>query len=294
MGTDCHVYIERYDSGSRSWQFVAPVRDPVKYPVKDYGTWGPGDCMRESPCYGPRHDSSGKQLVGEECLGPKCPACLGTGLCVQWYELRDYSVFGILAGVRDRGMTPICESRGMPDNASARLRVSHSWDHTPSWYGLEEILGFDWDDTKSKETGVIPFIATTNRYGKKVTPYKKWRFMSESDKVKCDYAWSISGPSLGIADANQLLDNNKSKTLLKKTYADHVVEVSYEIPYRTIASSFLAFIDELVVPLVPDLKDTLSIAADAKGSDNITGYREVSSVAMKMARGIRLVFGFDS
>lgn len=65
---------------------------------------------------------------------------------------RDYDLFAVLAGVRNRlNVRPIAPCRGMPGDVSAEVRAA--WlqaerspeVHSPSWLSLHELLTFDWD-----------------------------------------------------------------------------------------------------------------------------------------------------
>lgn len=65
---------------------------------------------------------------------------------------RDYDLFAVLAGVRNRlNVRPIVACRGIPGDASAEVReawtqAEHSPEvHSPSWLSLDELLTFDWD-----------------------------------------------------------------------------------------------------------------------------------------------------
>jgi hypothetical protein len=76
-----------------------------------------------------------------------------------WYDNRNYSLFAILAGVRngsgfagtDLGdpVVPISEPRGVPEDVSDEVRKEiEQWDidgHSHSWFTIGELLAFDWD-----------------------------------------------------------------------------------------------------------------------------------------------------
>ncbi|UBV45477.1 hypothetical protein LAJ19_20345 (plasmid) [Deinococcus taeanensis] len=70
------------------------------------------------------------------------PLCIG----------RDYDLFAILAGVRNRlNVRPIVACRGIPEDASVEVReawtqAKHAPEvHSPSWLSLEELSSFEWD-----------------------------------------------------------------------------------------------------------------------------------------------------
>lgn len=64
------------------------------------------------------------------------------------YGTRNYAVFGILAGVRRRGIGPISEPRGLPHDTSDGVSKEHEfWEmdgHSASWLALPEVLAFNW------------------------------------------------------------------------------------------------------------------------------------------------------
>ena len=59
--------------------------------------------------------------------------------------MRDYKLFGRMAGVRDESIEPICAPKGLPDNISEGTRIvweSHQWEldaHHCSWFDEAEI-----------------------------------------------------------------------------------------------------------------------------------------------------------
>ena len=59
-------------------------------------------------------------------------------------ERRNYTLFGLLAGVRNYGTKPIVAPRGFPDDASKSITNEYnSWGsdaHTASWLTLAEIM----------------------------------------------------------------------------------------------------------------------------------------------------------
>lgn len=87
----------------------------------------------------------------------------------QWELGRNYMLFGILAGVRNRDVLPISEPRGLPEDCSKEIRERHEeWSvdaHSTSYFLISELLDarehvfemkkyFDFKDYVSyKETG---------------------------------------------------------------------------------------------------------------------------------------------
>jgi hypothetical protein len=62
------------------------------------------------------------------------------------YGNRNYVVFAVLAGVRNRqNIKPISEPRGLPDDLSEEARRSaERGDHSHSWLLLSEVRAYDW------------------------------------------------------------------------------------------------------------------------------------------------------
>jgi hypothetical protein len=64
------------------------------------------------------------------------------------FRERDYDMFGLLAGVRNRGyFTPIAPRRGLPDDVSAQVCAEMSRYSDPrdaTWTTLAELLAYDY------------------------------------------------------------------------------------------------------------------------------------------------------
>jgi hypothetical protein len=61
------------------------------------------------------------------------------------YEGRNYTLFGVLAGVRGGDDHMIAPPRGLPTDMSPEVAKYHEdVDHTPSYLTLRELLEFDW------------------------------------------------------------------------------------------------------------------------------------------------------
>jgi hypothetical protein len=110
VGTDIHAYVEVQDD--RGWQKVGAVFDNPDYrPESPLSDWNM-----------PRTDHP-----------------------IRW---RDYALFSILAGVRNRaGIVPIAKPRDLPPDVSPEVRrLSEKFDdgHSHSWLLLSEILGWEY------------------------------------------------------------------------------------------------------------------------------------------------------
>jgi hypothetical protein len=85
---------------------------------------------------------------------------LSTSYKKEIYHERNYSLFALLAGVRNSaGVKPISEPRGLPEDVSEIVkRISDQWNddgHSHSYYTLKELLDFSADNLV-KEQGYMP------------------------------------------------------------------------------------------------------------------------------------------
>lgn len=232
MGCDIHMYVERREGGM--WRAIPP---PVPSPTAEDAWHGPGGCFMESRCYPHR--------------GPGCAACLGTGRDLQWYSNRNYELFAILSGtVRNRydfvGIVP--EPRGIPIDCSPTVRDYNSWDHSPGWLSLPEILAFDWKQTAT-HNGVIPMRRSDEPHASgKPTYYEDWRAAQPRTSPK-QFCGAISGPgivTLSMAEADRIL---APPLLMPAGPTRYYVRAEWVETYETSAADFLEFVRDYLVPL---------------------------------------------
>jgi len=139
MGCDIHLYVEKLDRGV--WTFVAP--QVGKCP----------DCEGTGEPY--------HKLESTRC----CWSCNGKGLReIDWYEGRNYTLFGVLAGVRG-GEAQIDDPRGVPDNMSNTVDEIH-WAgapdiHSHSWFTLKELLDHNWTQYHDEYQSCEHFVVDT-------------------------------------------------------------------------------------------------------------------------------------
>lgn len=128
MGCDIHLTAEAFVAGS--WQKI-----PDK--VREEGEcWycddGPAPCFA---CGGDRRQRD------------------------EWYEGRNYTLFAVLADVRNSGITPISAARGVPNDcckAVAQYMARGGDDyHNHSWLTLEELIAWPGWDQSSSEVGWV-------------------------------------------------------------------------------------------------------------------------------------------
>jgi hypothetical protein len=122
MGCDIHLFIEARDMTTGLWQ-----RAEELVPNRWFGKW------EDEP-----------ELTRE-----------------QWYHNRNYSLFAMLANVRNgegfagtdigKPVVPISEPRGLPEDVSDEVqKESDGWGvdgHSHSWFTAHELLSVDWNQS---------------------------------------------------------------------------------------------------------------------------------------------------
>ena len=249
MGCDIHLYVEQRQADG-SWRCLAPPeRDLARWPEigpegRQTYSWGPFGCMGRGICDGPDYDG---------CLGGRCAPCMGTGRDLRWYSKRNYEVFAMLAGVRNRwGVRSIAAPRGMPADVSSVVADHHAWDHTPTWIALPEVLGFDWTQAVVMNT-TIPFFESNTIDGfmdceyflewaktPSHRPRPGWGYRSGGDIVEINEAEARN--MLGILTPEDIAATFAGKRL--------IVRISWtETTYAEAAEDFLAFVETFLRPL---------------------------------------------
>lgn len=234
MGTDIHLYVERFVDGA--WQIVAPPEKPKN--AKDQ--WW--ECFYSRSCRGlyDRHTDDTincphtLQTASSGSSAIICGKCAGSGRDMKWYRNRNYWVFAVLADVRNReGLKPIANPRGCPDDASLAVRHGNSWDHTPSWLLVSELLAYDWA-RRTEHTGLLS-----------MAEYKKWRKKKKRERPN-DFC-------LGVHGGNVLTEVEADKRLAsgKKCSNDEYVHVSWEEAASSSCDDFVEFIHKWLVPVGP-------------------------------------------
>lgn len=118
VGADIHCHVEVKDTGTNEWK---EVRIPNPYHLSyDY-------------------DRNTDQISDE-----------ATPNLMEPFDGRNYSLFGILAGVRSNVFKQMDDPRGLPSDVSDSVLAAYKdseydW-HTPSWYTLDEL--YAWLDKK--------------------------------------------------------------------------------------------------------------------------------------------------
>ena len=127
MGCDVHLFAERLNPETRVWEYLPAPDDPRPYREK----W-------------------------EDCLG-----------LLEWFEDRNYRLFGMLAGVRCQDYDPVAQPRGIPGDVSPEIQAQ--WiefgEHTPSWLVLSELLAYFDPMHENYEPRFRDFLIELGTYG---------------------------------------------------------------------------------------------------------------------------------
>ncbi len=159
MGCDIHCWAEIRNKETRRWELA--------------------------PCHGP------EERWGMAESDPHYLTDLDVG--------RDYDLFAILAGVRNRNdVTPIAEPRGLPADMDPRLaKMAEIYlEHTPSWLLVREVVdGHDWD-RPVVHSGLVAMPA-----------YERWVAETGSttggplvERSPGEYCQGVGGQSVRIVD----------------------------------------------------------------------------------------------
>lgn len=199
MGCDIHFYVEKKVDGK--WQFQGKLIDDEGY--KNF----------EGPSF---------------------------------YEGRNYNLFAILANVRNgrgfagiktgEGFNPICDPRGVPDDASEEYKsLVESWDcdgHSHSHHTLRQLLDYDWTQT----TGLQGWCG--------MDEWEKWTRWSRSQgKGPDSYCGGVSGGSvqhISAEEADAIFADvkwNEREEVAKQHVNKYALAVWSE-PYYEAAGSF--------------------------------------------------------
>jgi hypothetical protein len=131
MGCDIHICVELREHADSPWQEINPEK---------WHWWSQehGDVFTDT------HDPPKLPL-------PEGQTWLDFGN--RWYRDRNYTAFGILAGVRSHSVEPILEPRGLPSDVCDSIRAQawgSDW-HSHSYYTVEDLLAFDWHEEHQHE-----------------------------------------------------------------------------------------------------------------------------------------------
>lgn len=146
MGADIHLYVEKKVSAETVGVTDAGI-GVVQAPHGESQKWVPRGKLQPNEDKDPDNydltnpaERAEYEAQPDEIIGPDYDI----------YGSRNYSVFAMLANVRNDGsLTPIDDPRGLPDDVSTEIQAaSDRWDldgHSHTYFTLRELLEVDWD-----------------------------------------------------------------------------------------------------------------------------------------------------
>ncbi len=148
-----------------------------------------------------------------------------------WYHGRNYALFGLLAGVRNKNITPLSEPRDLPPDLSEGLKEEwRNWEgdgHTPSYFLLSELLKFR--DGKATHTGYVD-----------VSGYRQLLKNGFPDQWRYDV---FRGSNKAV------VDNAKMGRILNMASflgdIEYFTEVIWEMPNNEIGKDFWQTLDDI-------------------------------------------------
>lgn len=152
------------------------------------------------------------------------------------YEGRNYSLFGILAGVRRKDLPQIVpELRGLPKDLSPEVKKeADDWygdAHSSHWLTLRELVEFDWSRVCETET-LVPEIV-----------YKEWDKKGWPE-VSCG---GVSGPHV------QVYTESKYKECGAPPGKELYIQAKWKMPLSEfVGEAFLTMIERLKTVGGPD------------------------------------------
>lgn len=185
MGCDIHLYVEVYNETKQAWEeYVSLIPNPNYVPIRATGNlvdiYRKQEFRRKADEWGSPH----LKMVEK-----------------RFYEGRSYSLFSLLADVRNDGtIEPISEPKGLPDDLSPEIqKLSDEWGidgHSHSYFTLGDLLDVDW-------TGSMGSKCVTDDLGW----YRKW------------YSEFI------VSDNKNSLTLNNCKALLAGSFMDTIEDL---------------------------------------------------------------------
>lgn len=229
--------------------------------VRRNGKWERAECPPRpcSMCYGTAKAHDGRPCYWCHSRAMRKVGRETPGVDVTAYHDRNYTVFAVLADVRNDGeVEPICEPRGLPtDMCLAAPRINEDGDdeesyefgdHSFSWLTVAEVLAYPWDQDQRDEGWVD------------AEQFAEWEARGGIGNPK---GWCASVGGGGVSHVS----NGEMRRRIKSPHPWERWDSPYTLIQWTVRTSeyakhFLAFVD--------------SLAPLGEPSD------------------VRLVFGFDS
>lgn len=266
MGTDLHLYVEKYDKERGRWNIASGPNPLIKQKLgwaKHFREKGDAESIEQAEKY----EIEAARIASGEALKD-----IESKFDFEWYaprtfegwlyDGRNYDLFAILADVRNghgfagvitgEGFNPICSPRGLPKDVSydVEMSINDECYHSLSYIYLKELLEYNWDQVTTKQ-GMVS-----------MNTYAEWK--KEGGPPK-SYSGGVSGPKVLIV-SNERMDSFLSGVNDKQDGISYYTQVSWTESYKEAAGSFY----------------TDSIEELEKISDSTTGM------------DVRIVFGFDS
>ena len=217
MGCDIHMQVEKHIGGV--WTRVEKL----------------------PPCPCSWCDARGHHVDRDGVTKRNCYFCDGAGAETRPYRGRSYSVFSVLANVRNDGnVTPICEPRGLPADATRAAGEDEGGnpkseyeygDHSFSWLTLDEVLAYDWKQLIDDEV----FVDADN--------FAKW---DAAGREGSPGEWSA-----GVSGGNVVhVGNTEMRRRIRKPHGwekndSPYTLVRWQAHLSDYSRSFLAFVESL-------------------------------------------------
>lgn len=229
MGTDIHLYVEKKDSSGK-WHRVNP---PAEYAGRD-------------PYIVEKYNSNNEK-DWQEYYERKYHE--------DWFSMRDYDCFVILAGVRmDRiiseNFKPISKPKRLPKDLSKELSKAEFGYHDKSWLTVKELIDYDWDQTIWKD-GYVNFEVF------------KQRIESNDESTVDSYCGGAYGDNIICYDYDEAM------ILYERDEFPKGKSIYVKIQWKTTPTKMAAWFKNKVMP-------------------------ELVSLAENDFESVRIVFGFDS
>jgi hypothetical protein len=168
---------------------------------------------------------------------------------VTWFDERNYELFAILAGVRNRfDIEPISLPRGLPDDLSDEARALDNYDgddgdvylgdHSQSWLTVKEILDYDSEQAVTISGYVSP------------EEFDKWR----TNGRPSSYCQGVGGGGTQIISNEDMaygIDGGAICPGGVATFASYYTKVEWQRKYREAAGSFFSRLLPSLVALGP-------------------------------------------
>ncbi len=235
MGCDIHFYVEKKIDGV--WTLVYPetlveIRDEAAEIVEYYKN-DPEKQAKRQALY---NSFPGKWVDSyeewDEIYKQKRSSAMYVG--------RNYNLFAILADVRNgrgfagvktgEGFNPIADPKGIPEDASVGYRwEADRWEadgHSHSWFTVQELLDYDWNQTTRLQGWVGP------------SSYITFKEKGSPD----GWCGAIMGPGISHVSNEEMekyISSNPPKSDPYDRVANVYTLVSWEKSYAECAESFL-------------------------------------------------------